>query len=1316
MRKLQGGVVKTIVIITLLTLVLLQVTLWSLPVQASRTLEVVLSASPRDRVSVSSPIELTVTARYSDGTTPSSITVYMNATLIQLGVHRVADTIWKADVYSGCTTAAEPPDPNYYAYKGTVYPILTHSYFASTAYATSPPADYDPAYILRNVPTKRAPYWVEAFGLRDCFAIVYTARVYLPLSGTYTIEAYHDDGVRIYVNGVRVVDYWYATSARFTRGSINLNAGWHTIVVKYFEAYIDRTLLVGLVLPNGTAIKPLIPIRGVQMIPEGQVSPFIPGTPLQLLPSGYSKSVSGSQYKERFSLGVVGQIEVSVKVVDSAGLSATKHILLTWDVALVRRIFTGDPAEQLTLQSTFSVKPGDVVVPHLYDWFFNRTDSRVQVPISPSLLGFSGKTFITMFKVWRYTDSWVLYDFGYLASPYGDILRGTQTTIEYALKNTDGASTSLTYNVPSERLYSYHHIAASWDGSNVKLYVNGTEVASTTFTGTLASSAYPLTLGSSYDRFYPFIGFISNLLVYRGGLTGVEISNIYTQRVVNVDDLVLFIDPTFYNGTHYVDLSGKGNHAQGFGYVSRTPTDNPHLYLIKGLHPGSDAVHFKFFPPGTKIEVYDSTGGLVGTFIVRGVPNQVGLVEDYPIRIPPGTYTFKVYLLASRLVYENDGNSRRSYVDVSRVWSYVSTRQRLTVGDPLTALTIAAIYAFNNSPTRGFFMFNDTSKSTVGVYRYRVVGFVEGPDAYMFRVEGNVTTSVIYDKLELVSYTFIASGKVLSNNSRVDYTLPVRATVTLRHAYDKLALNSTNYNVVMISGFIAEWDGQAFSTTIPSSNKVYTNTYNVISYADSLLGVRFADISPKFKIYHDSINITYGLDLVKAIATFRAIYGTDGSPISTGRLCFEDSNSRACHSITSGVTSVTFNRFVNGTLRFLNATDGGLVYTCFLRMPEVLVYKWASRDGLISVLGTREAVVLNVTRIPELNTIIVVAELKGNASISLQGGYVPVKVKVNGVKVKPTIVNRTLLLFNLSSLVEATFKAPVKVQVMPGAAPIGAIYEVGFADKSVLVNATLFVGLRFNSSTVSPFLIYGGIMRIGSSLTGFSYPLFVGVSWSCERSTITIYYVLAYQSQAGWTSAVVDSHGFTVSNLTCPSKLYPYVAVLGNQTGVVDKYGAVPSEILPHLALGTLRVTVWGPVQAGSVVKYVILSTPMAIKYTKDAVLVEPYNGRAPLTLIGFKGYTLSYSVAGVSVSGVAIASNEYPLELPLGIALMVIVDPSSRTVNIVQVAVIQKPIHIPAPTTGGPYIPELPVNPARWTADWTSPSFIVLYLSLIHI
>jgi parallel beta-helix repeat protein len=69
----------------------------------------------------------------------------------------------------------------------------------------------------------------------DKFSLRAVGTFNFPQSGEYRFTTATDDGVRVYVDGVRVVDAWVTKSNYEVSGTRNLSAGTHTVRVEYFE-------------------------------------------------------------------------------------------------------------------------------------------------------------------------------------------------------------------------------------------------------------------------------------------------------------------------------------------------------------------------------------------------------------------------------------------------------------------------------------------------------------------------------------------------------------------------------------------------------------------------------------------------------------------------------------------------------------------------------------------------------------------------------------------------------------------------------------------------------------------------------------------------------------------------------------------------------------------------------------------------------------------------------------------------------------------------------------------------------------------------
>ena len=74
----------------------------------------------------------------------------------------------------------------------------------------------------------------------------------------------------------------------------------------------------------------------------------------------------------------------------------------------------------------------------------------------------------------------------------------------------------------------WRHIAGTWDGSEIKLYVDGVEQASTSFSEELTTSDLPVKIGLLHDK-YPFQGLLDEVAIFDQALTEAEVKEIMNQ-------------------------------------------------------------------------------------------------------------------------------------------------------------------------------------------------------------------------------------------------------------------------------------------------------------------------------------------------------------------------------------------------------------------------------------------------------------------------------------------------------------------------------------------------------------------------------------------------------------------------------------------------------------------------------------------------------------------------------------------------------------------------------------------------------------------
>src|SRR5678816_1771512 len=79
------------------------------------------------------------------------------------------------------------------------------------------------------------------------------------------------------------------------------------------------------------------------------------------------------------------------------------------------------------------------------------------------------------------------------------------------------------FGTASLAVNTWSHIAVTYDGANLRLYVNGTQVSSVARTGTIPTSTNPLQLGgdSIYGQY--FAGAMDEVRIYNRALSAAEV-------------------------------------------------------------------------------------------------------------------------------------------------------------------------------------------------------------------------------------------------------------------------------------------------------------------------------------------------------------------------------------------------------------------------------------------------------------------------------------------------------------------------------------------------------------------------------------------------------------------------------------------------------------------------------------------------------------------------------------------------------------------------------------------------------------------------
>jgi hypothetical protein len=93
----------------------------------------------------------------------------------------------------------------------------------------------------------------------DNFSVRWTGTFAPPASGSYRFQTNSDDGVRVWVNGVQVINNWTDHSpTNNSSGNVSLNAGQrYAIVVEYYEKSGGAVMRLRWRLPGSTSYVPI---------------------------------------------------------------------------------------------------------------------------------------------------------------------------------------------------------------------------------------------------------------------------------------------------------------------------------------------------------------------------------------------------------------------------------------------------------------------------------------------------------------------------------------------------------------------------------------------------------------------------------------------------------------------------------------------------------------------------------------------------------------------------------------------------------------------------------------------------------------------------------------------------------------------------------------------------------------------------------------------------------------------------------------------------------------------------------------------------
>jgi hypothetical protein len=126
----------------------------------------------------------------------------------------------------------------------------------------------------------------------DNFSARWTRDIYFA-AGTYDFSAWHDDGVRVWLDGGLIIDAWYDQAATTHSATRTLNAGTHRVQVDYYEHRDKASIAVWASLRGGAPPPP--PGPGVEVLVDNSGPGFQWGGPTRGRKVGY-EGIGGNLY------------------------------------------------------------------------------------------------------------------------------------------------------------------------------------------------------------------------------------------------------------------------------------------------------------------------------------------------------------------------------------------------------------------------------------------------------------------------------------------------------------------------------------------------------------------------------------------------------------------------------------------------------------------------------------------------------------------------------------------------------------------------------------------------------------------------------------------------------------------------------------------------------------------------------------------------------------------------------------------------------------------------------------------------------------
>ncbi|MCA9321799.1 MAG: IPT/TIG domain-containing protein [Planctomycetes bacterium] len=438
----------------------------------------------------------------------------------------------------------------------------------------------------------------------------------------------------------------------------------------------------------------------------------------------------------------------------------------------------------------------------------------VAVPSSADLMPLAGLT----------VEAWVRYDPSATSgTAYPTIIRKDPSTHPYILRLIHGSNriefmvwtSNLTILNPTINLstQTWHHIAGTWDGSTMRVFLNGVQLASMPKTGTMLQTSGPLLIGRGNSDSENWGGQLDEVRIWSVARTPAEISSSMGVQIDGHPDL---ISAWHFNGG-LEDFSGGHDGVKMGGATLATSTSpvDP-LQLVAPSRSGIGSP-LKFQISGTSPNsVYFLDCSVAGTS--TGVPLPAPLTGVFPI--DPPLLNTAIGALAPGVfvgfggVTDGNGNAVATFavpplnslvgLTVNAAFLYLDSVTPVTLGG-ISAPTATVL----TTPTPTVTSVSPTSGPHTGGWPVVITGTGFGPGSIVKFGHAGATSITVVNSTTITCLSPPSTGLV-----DISVTDPASGTGTLAASYSYVApiIVSSVSPELASAGTVITISGQGFQT------------------------------------------------------------------------------------------------------------------------------------------------------------------------------------------------------------------------------------------------------------------------------------------------------------------------------------------------------------------------------------------------------------------------------------------------------------------------------------------------------------------------